>query len=226
MPVYLTAVPVMLSVAAALPDGLNLLLTGTSAVVFLPLSYFMSQVAADFGKRLEPGLWEAWGGPPTTRFLRHDNDEFNPATRARVHAKLRTLGLEVPTAAEEKADDDRAGLLYGSAVDDLRGRTRDPERFHLVYKSNIEYGFRRNLLGVRPIGLTVTTIALVISGWILYRRWHSEGVVSLVAVVTTLVNTCVALAWLIGVRAATVRVTADRYARSLLEAALNVESSK
>ena len=78
MPVYVTAVPVALAVAAALPDGLNLPLAGASAVVFLPLSYFMSQVAADFGKRLEPALWESWGGPPTTRFLRHDNEEVKP----------------------------------------------------------------------------------------------------------------------------------------------------
>lgn len=224
MPVYLTAAPAVLAVAAALPDGLNLPLAGASAVVFLPLSYFLSQVAADFGKRLEPALWESWGGPPTTQFLRHDNEEFNPATRRRVHAKLRALGLEVPTAEEEQADEDRASQLYGSAVDDLRGRTRDPKRFHLVYTSNIEYGFRRNLLGLRPIGLAVTAIALVVSGWALYRGWHTGGVIPPVACVTTLLNGCVALGWLIGVRAATVRVTADRYARSLLEAALNVES--
>ena len=225
MPVYLTAVPAILAVAAALPDGLNLPLAGTSAIVFLPLSYFMSQVAADFGKRLEPALWESWGGPPTTRFLRHDNEELNPTIRAQIHARLRSLGLEVPTAEEENADEYRARRLYGSAVDNLRGVTRDPERFHLVYRSNIEYGFRRNLLGLRPIGLTVTAIALVASAWTLYRGWHTEGVIPPVAFVTTLLNSCVALGWLVGVRTATVRVTADRYARALLEAALNVESS-
>ena len=224
MPVYLTAVPVVFAFAAALPDGLNLPLAGASAVVFLPLSYFMSQVAADFGKKLEPALWKSWGGPPTTRFLRHDNEEFNPATRARVHAKLRALGLTVPTAEEERAHEERAGELYGSAVDDLRGLTRDPQRFHLVYQSNIEYGFRRNLLGLKSIGLAVTALALAASGWTLYGGWQTDGVIPPVALMTTLLNSCVALGWLIGVRAATVRVTADRYARSLLEAALNVET--
>ena len=95
LPVYLTAAPAVLAIAATLPEGLNLPLAGASAVVFVPLSYFLSQIASDFGKRLEPALWKSWGGPPTTRFLRHDNDEFNPATRERVHERLRALGLDI-----------------------------------------------------------------------------------------------------------------------------------
>ena len=224
LPVYLTAAPAVLAVAATLPEGLNLPLAGASAIVFLPLSYFMSQVASDFGKRLEPALWDSWGGPPTTRFLRHDNEEFNPATRTRVHAQLRAFGLRIPTDEEEKADRGRALEFYSSAVDEIRRLTRDSQRFHLVYKGNIEYGFRRNLLGLKQVGLAITVLALVASGWSLFRGWHTDGLILPVAFVITLLNTCVALGWLIGVRSATVRITADRYARYLLEAALDLET--
>ena len=223
LPVYLTAAPAVLAVAATLPEGLNLPLAGASAIVFLPLAYFMSQVASDFGKRLEPALWDSWDGPPTTRFLRHDDEKFNQGTRARVHTQLRALGLRVPTVKEEKADRERVLELYGSAVDDIRRLTRDSQRFHLVYKGNIEYGFRRNLLGLKPVGLAITVLALVASGWSLFGGWHTDGVILPVPFVTTLLNTCVALGWLIGVRSATVRITADRYARYLLEAALDLE---
>ena len=125
-------------------------------------------------------MWDSWGGPPTTRFLRHDNEQFNPATRARIHAQLRALGLRIPTTEEEKTDQERALDLYASAVDDIRRLTRDSERFHLVYKGNIEYGFRRNLLGLKPVGLAITALALVASGWFLFRGWlyrwcHSTG---------------------------------------------------
>ena len=146
LPVYLTAAPAVLAIAATLPEGLVLPLASASAIVFVPLSYFMSQVASDFGKSLEPRLWRSWGGPPTTRFLRHDNDEFNPKTRERVHERLRALGLDIPTANQEKVDRARALEMYASAVDELRRLTRDTERFPLVYKGNTEYGFRRNLL--------------------------------------------------------------------------------
>ena len=66
LPVYLTAAPAVMVISATLPEGLNLPLAGASAIVFMPLSYFISQVASDFGKKLEPTLWRSWGGPPTT----------------------------------------------------------------------------------------------------------------------------------------------------------------
>ena len=112
-PVFLLVTPVLVAIAANLPEGMAFPLTGVSATLLIPLTYFASQAASDCGKRLEAKLWEGWTGPPTTRLLRHDNDEFNPVTRDRVHAKLRSLGLSIPTAGEEKADGSRAVVLDG-----------------------------------------------------------------------------------------------------------------
>ncbi len=223
-PVYLTAAPIVLAVAAVLPEGLNLRLAGTSAIVFLPLSYFMSQVASDLGKRLEQSLWDSWGGPPATRFLQHNNEEFNPTTRLRVHAQLRALGLQIPSAEEEDRERDLAIELYSSAVDEIRRLTRDSKRFHLVYKGNIEYGFRRNLLSLKPVGIPVAALALVASGLSLFFGWNSDGIVLPAALVANLLTICIALGWLIGVQSETVRISADRYARYLIEAALDLES--
>ena len=224
-PVYLAAVPAILAIAATLPDGLNLPLAGASAVVFVPLSYFAGQVAADFGKRLEPGLWDSWGGPPTSRFLRHDNCELNAATRERIHARLRTLGLEIPSQEMERADPSAALTLYGSAVDELRRLTRDTTQFPLVFKGNVEYAFRRNLLGLRKIALTVALAGIAASAWAGIHEWNTAGTVAPVPTVALLLITSLFLAWLYGVRPNTVRVTADRYAHYLLEAALDVEAS-
>ena len=224
LPVYFTSVSAVLAIAAALPEGLNLPLASASGVVFVPLSYFFSQVGSDFGKRLEPSLWRSWGGPPTTRYLRHTNDEFNAATRERVHTRLREIGLEIPTAAEEESDPDRADELYASAIDELRRRTRpgDTNRFPLVYTGNIEYGFRRNLLGLKKIGVGVSLVSLGAAGWALLNAWNTAGGFSPVPVVTTLLTVCIVLGWLLGVRPDAVRLTADRYARFLLEAALEL----
>ncbi len=107
LPVYLTLAPVVLLLAAAVPEGLWLPIGGAAALVFAPISFLLSQVGADFGKRLEKSLWTNWGGPPTTRFLRHGNHEFNEVTRGRVHAKLRQLRLHVPSRAEHRANEHR-----------------------------------------------------------------------------------------------------------------------
>ena len=225
LPVYFTSASAILAIAATLPEGLSLPLASASGVVFLPLAYFFSQVGADLGKRLEPGLWRSWGGRPTTRFLRHDNDEFNAATRKRVHGRLRELGCEIPTEAEEKSDPARAVELYASAVDELRRRTRPgvTNPFPLVYKGNIEYGFRRNLLGLKKIGVGIALVSLSASAWAVVHGFSTSGVVLPVPSGTALLTACIVAGWLFGVRHEAVRITADRYARFLLEAALDLE---
>jgi len=62
-------------IAALAPEELRLSFGGAAALVLIPISYLLGQIAADAGKRLEKNLWTKWQGPPTTRFLRHDNKE-------------------------------------------------------------------------------------------------------------------------------------------------------
>ena len=62
-PVYITISPIILVLAAILPQGLDLQLSGAATIVFVPLSFLAGQVGADFGKRLEKALWMKWKRP-------------------------------------------------------------------------------------------------------------------------------------------------------------------
>ena len=224
LPVYFVGAPAVLAIGSTLPEGLNLSFAGVSGLVLVPVSFFLSQVAADNGKRLETELWRSWGGPPTTRFLTHGNTEFNAETRLRTHNRLRGLGMNIPTAQEQAADPNRALDLYASAVDELRRLTREPGRFPLVLKGNVEYGFRRNLLGMKKLGVGVAVASLATSCWSLWRGWAFSGELAPLPLVTVLVIAGIVIGWLFRVRADAVRVTADRYARFLLEAAGDPEA--
>ncbi len=223
LPVYLTLVPVILLIAAILPSGLKLPLGGAAALVFVPISFFLSQVGADFGKRLEKDLWNDWGGPPTTRYLRHGNREFNEVTRGRVHDKLRTLGLYIPTLEEQEQDGRRADQYYESCAEDLIRRTRDKNKFPLVFKGLTEYGFRRNLYGLKGFGVILTVVSFVGIGWASYSAWTAMGEPPAVSIVAGLISAGLLLAWVTWVTERTVELAANRYARYLLEAALEQE---
>ena len=223
LPVYLTLAPVVPLLAAVVPEGHKLLIGGAAALVFAPVSFLLSQVGADFGKRLEEGLWTNWGGPPTTRFLRHSNHEFNEVTRGRVHAKLRQLGLYVPTSQEQEQDQRAADMHYQSCTEELIRRTRDTGRFPLVFKGLTEYGFRRNLLGLKVIGVFLTVAGGAGSAWSTYTAWTATNAPPAVSLVAGLITTGLLLAWLVWVTERTVKLSADRYARFLLEAALEQE---
>ena len=220
LPVYVTLAPIVLLLAAIVPEGLKLPIGGAAALVFAPISFLLSQVGADFGKRLENGHWTNWGGPPTTRFLRHGNHEFNEVTRGRIHAKLRQLGLHVPTHEEQRQDPCSADTYYESCTEELIRRTRDVERFPLVFKGLIEYGFRRNLLGLKVFGVSLTIAGLAGSAWSTHTAWIATNELPVVSLVAGFISAGLLLAWLTWVTERTVKLSASRYARFILEAAL------
>jgi hypothetical protein len=81
----------------------------------------------------------------------------------RLHERLSPLlSHPSPTAAEEAADPHAADRRYREAVGALRERTRDRSRFGLLLAENIDYGFRRNCLGLRPYALIVAAGCLLV----------------------------------------------------------------
>ncbi|HEY1594866.1 MAG TPA: hypothetical protein VGF74_05700, partial [Thermoleophilaceae bacterium] len=71
------------------------------------------------------------------------------------------VGWPLPTADEEAMDPDGADGAYDEAAATLRELSRDPARFALLHKENTSYGFRRNLLGLRPWGRAIACVTLV-----------------------------------------------------------------
>ena len=115
----------------------------------LPVLYLAGHLARDAGKRIEPGLWESWGGAPTTQLLRHQGPSSPPRLQALHQAVRDKLGRQLPSEEFEVENPDAADESYEDAVVVLRARTRDQTEFPLIAAENANYGFRRNALGLR-----------------------------------------------------------------------------
>jgi hypothetical protein len=62
--------------------------------MFLAIGAFvLAQLTRDAGKRIEPGLWEPWGGPPSVRMLRHRDTTIAAGSKAAMHYRLVELGV-------------------------------------------------------------------------------------------------------------------------------------
>ncbi len=223
LPIYIAIAPILLVLTTLVSDDSKLEVGGTAAGIFALLSFFLGQISADFGKRLEKRLWESWGGPPTTRFLRHGNREFNSVTRDRVHVKLRGIGLYVPTSEEQEQDRDEADLHYQSCTEELIRRTRDHSKFRLVFTGLTEYGFRRNLLSLKVVGTCLTITGLTVAVRSLFTAWDATNKLSVVSLLAGALSIGLLAIWLFWVTKRTVKISAERYARFLLEAALEQE---
>lgn len=219
IPVFIVVFP--LAVAASLwVPGLALIgrLAGMLLVPF-GVAMLMSQIGRDLGKRREASLWEGWGGPPTTQMLRHRNDKANPVLRERYHKRLAVLQpeLALPTAEEEERDAARADHCYEACVRYLIGRTRDRQQFPLLFNENVNYGFRRNLWGMKPLGAFFSLAGLAACGFYFKLYWESFRLVSAEGAVGTAINFALLVFWLFWVTPSWVRIAGNAYAERLLE---------
>ena len=73
------------------------------------------------------------------------------------------IGYPFPTEQEEEANLSWVDTKYEEAVTSLREATWDTSRFPLVFAENANYGFRRNLWGLKPIGALIAAVLVMVS---------------------------------------------------------------
>lgn len=123
----------------------------------------LSAVGRTLGKGLEQKMVRRWGGLPTTIVLRHRDAHYAAYSLVYIHTRLHNLtGIPLPTAVEEQADPVDADARYAAVTDRLRHVTRGTKFPHLR-RENIAYGFYRNALALKPVGLAAS-VAGVLGG--------------------------------------------------------------
>lgn len=202
-------------------SGLAALLTACGVL------FWMAKVVRNAGARLQDGLFTRWGGMPSTQLLRHRDSTIDPITKERYHQVLsKGIGKDFPSEAAEDAAPEAADLVYRSGIKWLIEQTRDPRRYACLLKENIAYGFHRNMLGLRPIAISVAAISLGASlVWIGSAAQSIPGdysaklsKIEFEHVAALIVSLSALLMWIFGVTEAGVRAAAFAYGERLLQA--------
>lgn len=219
LPALLVALPLGLATLAWFPDGLS----GWSALwgltVWSGATVLLGQLGRDCGKQKQPRLFGMWGGEPAIRALRHADAE-NLVVLERIHRRLNSLMRgKLPTAAQELVDPRAADDAYAGCIRFLREKTRDRKKFNLIFEENCNYGFRRNLWGLKPLGVVVTIVALaalaalvVIEPRVLAAPGRQR------VLIPGLVICLILIGWIVIVTPRWVRIPANAYVERLLEA--------
>ena len=188
-------------------------------VIFAAI-YFLSQLGRDRGKVIEHGLFRKWGGKPSVAMLRHRDSRLDIHTKQRWRAFLeaKVPGLVLATKTEEARCPLWADEGYESATRWLLTQTRGVTRFRILHAENANYGFRRNLLGLKWHVLALNAASLMVfSGWCLLKYDSAPNIGMSIEVwvypVITMVHSVIFLSV---VRPAWVKVMADAYASQLL----------
>ncbi len=180
------------------------------------LTFMLANIVRNRGKKVEENLWREWGGAPTTQLLRHAGSA-NPLMRDRWHKNLAKIsGVAFPTSAEERQDPARADAVYEDAVRLAINKTRDTSKYPLVNKENVQYGFCRNLYGMRPAGIVAALVGLGVSISAICH-FSAAGTATIIPWVCAGLCTVVLLAWLLAITADSVKIPAFAYSNRLLE---------
>ncbi|BAY87908.1 hypothetical protein NIES267_74320 (plasmid) [Calothrix parasitica NIES-267] len=225
LPAFCTLFPIFVTVAVWFP-GLYQFVTGTIALVIsVGLLVWLTHITRSRGRELEKKLFSKWGGIPSAYWLRQNDTHLDSTTKQRYYSFLEKdiPNWKVPTLAEEQANQTSADEMYRSASKWLLERTRDTSKFKLIFKENISYGFRRNLLGMKPFGITINLICIIGAIFGLYKKYGiSVNSIEPQYLSTIILSTVLTIAWL-SLQEEWVHDAADAFARSLLAACDQLE---
>jgi hypothetical protein len=151
LPAVLSILPLLpLSAAfgAPLMEWVKVLVAGVGLGAILAVA--LSHVASAAGNRLQEALWPDWPhDAPTNRWLHPEEKSVSTQQKQRWYRTIQsTLGLDIQ-AAVDAGNAGELKAVINDAVQALRNRlwqapTAERMRFH-----NVDYGFARNLTGLR-----------------------------------------------------------------------------
>ena len=219
-PGLIVAFPVLVDAVYAAPILSSWPIFAAGGVCGLALVYGIGHVARARGEAIEAKLWEGWGGPPSSRFLRHRDSFFGEDLKASIRKTLvKKFNSKLLTPAEEVNDPGRADKAIVDAFRQVRQYLRQHDARGLWYHQNVEYGFSRNLLGCRMLWTTVALAATVFAAT--YGARTGTGLFNPASAITFLSFICaVCIGWVI-LPGLTKRI-ADTYAETSWMAFLHV----
>lgn len=142
-----------------------------ATVAVMVLFFAAANLARRFGRAKERQIFADTGGRPRNPELTHADATFPASQKGRYRDYLAAqLGLAAPTAEDERVSPDEAQAFYDQAYGWLRENTRDTEAFKLLFNENIAYGYYRNLLGLKPIGILFNLLSLCAAAAIVHYQ--------------------------------------------------------
>ena len=166
-PAFIVVLPIVVFVMSLnLPDEgwvMKLLVAGGAGGA---LVVALAQMASAAGNRFGEKFWRPHGGLPTVRWLRASDTTHSSQQKQQWYVAIKKLtGLDIPaTVATRPAEED---AIIADATRQVRYQIRGKAAAKMVDKHNEEYGFARNLAGLRwpMLGSAILGIAGCALAW-------------------------------------------------------------
>jgi hypothetical protein len=218
-PMLILLFPILLSFWAVVPEKMYDWEAMAGLAFWCGAAFLLRELGRGPGKRKEKQLWESWGAPPTTLYLRH-RGSTNRTTLERVHRNLQmiTPDIEMPTPDLEKSQPNKADEIYEECTRVMRNKTRNHKEFPLVFKELCSYGFWRNAWGLRTWGLLVSSLCILTVAIVIFLQLRANHALqNYNSVICEVINAVIFVFWLT-LNESRMKTPAFAYAERLFEA--------
>ena len=130
-----------------------------ASVMAAVLMFAFADLARRLGRKVEARL----GTRSTPELMYRRNTLVDEPLKSRYRAFFaKQLGIPAPSEEEELNEPAKASQFYNSGGAWLRERTRDTKKFKLLFIELTTYGFRRNLLGIKKLSISINIFVLLV----------------------------------------------------------------
>lgn len=216
----LVLLPGLATYDVAYAEGLGIILSGVG--VGAVLGVFVSHMASALGNRIQKKFWPRWPyDSPTNQFLHPENSLRSAQQKSIWYAAIKRLtGIDIELAIKE-ADSLGLEATINDAVTSLRYRLSRTQHAERLKVHNADYGFARNLTGLRSVWFTFAAGSSFVS-WVAYFR--VSGRLDLCILSTIIFIVALFLAFVI--LPAYVRDKAKHYAESFFGAMMELDQEE
>ena len=216
----LVALPGLTAFSAAYLDGFNVILSGVGIGAILAV--FISHLASAFGNRIQKRFWPRWPhDSPTNQYLHPDNKLRSAQQKSIWYGAIKRLaGIDIELAVQQN-DEEALEASINDATSRLRYLLREISYADRLEIHNADYGFARNLTGLRPLWLTLAA-GSSLACWVAYFRL--DGRIDLCLYSTVILLVALPLAF--NILPAYVRDRANHYAESLFGAMMELDAEE
>jgi hypothetical protein len=188
-------------------------------IILFAFILLFAQLGRDVGYKKQISLFNIWGGAPTTQFLRHSSGILDKFTLNRYHRKLEKLikNIKLPTKEKENLEPKEADMIYDSCVKYLRDSTRDNSKYQLLFSENVNYGFRRNLWGMKNYAIFIVSFCFIIKATYVIPNFFYKKQINLFDMIVIILLFLLLALWILVINKNWVKIPAFAYAKQLME---------
>lgn len=148
------------------------------------------------------------------KLLYPENRTFDSLTKKRYYDRLSRMDVSL-TIFEHPDSSEEFRKCCKSAIVCLRARTRDN---HLVQEENINYGFCKNLYANKKAGMVLCVGLNIFIFFYTKHTFITQAITPVNNYVAFVLNLSILFFWILGVTKEILEESADKYAKTLVEA--------